>query len=191
MYKIKRRDPISIESSYKNDVNYINCKRLPLHRICFYNPLTGQRFYTDDVKLMVNKRNNQIDDFFKVYSSESKFTMIEFGFDFEMTNQIDRILVVVRRNLKRMNLNVKGFVWLVDKGEKNGNMHFHLTVATEYLNFSGKQLPKQLKMTFKNKKIHSEFVEDRARWKKYLKEKDIMYIGRRKRVFSKSRKFIK
>lgn len=190
MYKIKRRDPISIESSYKNDVNYINCKRLPKHRICFYNPLTGKRFYTDDVKLMVNKRNNQIDDFFRLYSSESKYTMIEIGFDFEMTNRIADVLLVVRRNLNRMNLNVKGFIWLVDKGEKNGNMHFHLSVATEYLNFSGKKLPKHLKMTFKNKKIHSGFVGDRARWKKYLKEKDIMYIGKRKRVFSKSRKFV-
>lgn len=191
MYKIKRRDPISIESSYKNDVNYINCKRLPIHRICFYNPLTGHRFYTDDLKLMVSKRNSQIDDFFRLYSSESKYTMIEIGFDFEMTNRIADVLLVVRRNFERMNLNIKGFIWLVDKGEINGNMHFHLTVATDYLNYSGKQLPKHLKMTFKNKKIHSEFVDDRARWKKYLKEKDIMYIGKRKRVFSKSRKFVK
>ena len=191
MYKLKRRDPISIESSSKNDVNYINCKRLPIHRICFYNPADGQRFYTDDLKLMVIKRNRQIDDFFRVYSSKSKYTMVEFGFDFEMTNRIDKILLVVRRNFERMNLNIKSFIWLVDKGEKNGNMHFHLTVATDYLNYSGKQLPKQLKMTFKNKKIHSDFVNDRASCKNYLKEKDIMYIGKRKRVFSKSRKFIK
>ena len=191
MYKIKRRDPISIESSSKNDVNYINCKRLPIHLICFYNPLTGHRYYTDDVKLMERKRNSQIDEFFHVFSSESKYTMLEFGFDFEMTDSISKVLLVVKRNFDRMGIPNLGFIWLVDKGEKNGTMHFHLTVATEFLNYSGKKLPKHLKMAFKNKKIHSQFVKDRVRWKKYLKQKDIMYIGKRKRVFSKSRKFIK
>jgi len=191
MYKIKRRDPLSIESTSKNDVNYINCKRLPIHRICFYNPLSGHRFYTDDVKLMVRKRNSQIDDFFRVYSSEKKYTMIEFGFDFEMTNNVSDVLLVVRRNFNRMGIPILGFFWLVDKGDKNGTMHFHLTVSTEFLNYSGKKLPKHLKMTFKKKKIHSGFVNNRSRWKRYLKQKDIMYIGKRKRVYGKSRQFIK
>lgn len=190
MYKLKRRDPISMESSSKNDINYINSKRNPIHRIWFYNPKNGHRFYTDDVKLMVIKRNRQIDDFFHVFSSESKYTMLEFGFDFDMTNSISNVLLVVKRNFDRMGIPNLGFIWLVDKGEKNGTMHFHLTVATKFLNYSGKKLPKHLKMAFKNKKIHSQFVSDRASWKKYLKEKDIMYIGKRKRVFSKSRKFV-
>jgi hypothetical protein len=191
MYKVKRKDPISIESSSKNDINCINTKRNPIHRICFYNPENGHRFYTDDVKLMAFKRNNRIDEFFEIFSSKTKYTMIEFGFDFNITNRISDILLVIRRNFKRINLPLRGFIWIVDKGKINGTMHFHLTVVTDALDYSGKQLPNQLKMKYKNKKIYSRFVDNRISWKDYLKKKDIMFIGKSKRVFGKSNKLLK
>lgn len=191
MYKIKRRDPISMESSSKNEINCINSKRNPIHRIWFYNPENGHRFYTDDVKLMAIKRNNRIDEFFEFFSSTEKYTMLEFGFDFSMTNRVADIMLVIRRNFKRINLPLKGFIWIVDKAPNNGTMHFHLTVVTDALYFKNKKLPSELKMKFKNKKIYSSFVNNRPRWKKYLKEKDIMYLGKGKRVYGKSNKIIK
>lgn len=191
MYKVKRKDPISIESSSKNNINCINTKRNPIHRICFYNPENGRRFFTDDVKLMAIKRNNKIDEFFKIFSSTKKYTMIEFGFDFNMTNKISDILLVIRRNLKRINQPLRGFIWIVDKGQRNGTMHFHLTVVTDFMDYKGKHIPNQLKMKFKSKKIYSRFVNNRISWRDYLKEKDIMYLGKGKRVYGKSNKIIK
>jgi len=65
----------------------------------------------------------------------------------------------------------------------NGTMHFHLVVAIERLNLKGKTLPKELKITFKDKKIHSAMVSNKPRLMNYLRKKEIYYIGKRKRVW--------
>jgi hypothetical protein len=119
-----------------------------------------------------------------------EYTWLEIGFDFSVNLRVSEILLKLKRNLIKIDVPTASFVWLVDKGDLNGNMHFHLLVATPRLDLKGKALPDCLKLKFKNKKIHSSFVTNKPNWIYYLKKKEIYFIGKRKRVYGKSRNII-
>jgi hypothetical protein len=139
-------------SSHNIGVNVINSIRIPQLEKIFINKTNGQKFATDEVKIMEHKRNKQITFFGEKFSSNSKYTMIELGFDFSVSEKPSKIILKLRRNLSKINTPLLGYIWLVDKGDANGNMHFHLVVAIERLNLKGKTLPKELKITLtKNK----------------------------------------
>jgi hypothetical protein len=90
--------------------------------------------------------------------------MIELGFDFSISEKTSKILLKLKRNLSKINTPLLGYIWLVDKGDVYGNMHFHLVVAIKKMNIRGKKLPDELKLTFKSKKIHSSFVSNKPKW---------------------------
>ena len=172
-------------------LNYTNTERKPRYKKEFRNKITQEKFVTNEVQIMKYKRNKKITQFFDTYSSYSKFSLIEIGFDFEVTTKISDVLRIVKRNIARLNQDFLGYIWLVDKGTENGTMHFHLVIACNKLDFVGKKLPKEMQFKFNGNKIHSAFVKNNEKLKKYLLKKKIYFIGKRKRVFGKSRKFIK
>jgi hypothetical protein len=55
------------------------------------------------------------------------------------------------------------------------------------IQIKGSKLPKELKLSYKERRVHSSFVTNKKRWIRYLKKKPIFYIGKRKRVYGKSR----
>ncbi|WP_291973301.1 hypothetical protein [Lutibacter sp.] len=169
--------------------NYINSTRNPNREKTFINKINGQRFIINDVQIMKYKRNKLITSFLKKYISNSKYTMIEIGVDFNSTKHISNILFKLKRQLKKIGITVLGYVWLVDRGEYGG-MHFHLVLAIEKINIKGKKLPKEFKLKFKGTRIHSAMVTNKPRLMNYLLKKEIYYIGKRKRVYGKSRKFL-
>lgn len=171
--------------------NYTNQERIPKYKKQFRNIITQEKFVTNEVQIMKYKRNKQIMFFFDTYSSYKCFSLIEVGFDFDVSTSISNVLRVIKRNIDRLNQDFLGYIWLVDKGKENGTMHFHLVVACNKLDFVGKKLPKQMQFKFKEKKIHSSFVKNNEKLKQYLLKKKIYFIGKRKRVYGKSRKFIK
>ncbi|WP_339836088.1 hypothetical protein [uncultured Flavobacterium sp.] len=170
---------------------YTNQERKPKYKKEFRNKMTDEKFVTNEVQIMKYKRNKKITMFFDTYSSYSKFSLIEVGFDFEVTNKASDVLRIVKRNIARLNQDFLGYIWLIDKGTENGTMHFHLVIACNKLDFVGKKLPKQMQFKFNEKKIHSSFVKNNEKLKQYLMKKKIYFIGKRKRVFGKSRRFIK
>ena len=171
--------------------NYTNQERKPKYKKQFRNKITQEKFVTNEVQIMKYKRNRKITVFFDTYSSYSKFSLIEVGFNFEVTNKASDVLRIVKRNITRLNQDFLGYIWLIDKGTENGTMHFHLVVACNKLNFKGKRLPKEMQFKFNGIKIHSSFVKNIEKLKKYLLKKKIYYIGKRKRVYGISRRFIK
>jgi hypothetical protein len=184
--KVYCKDIYSNISIQDIEVNVINTERKPRYEKTFYNRITGEKFNTNDVKISRFKRNQMLDGFYKRYD-EDKYTWIEIGFDFKTTTRIGDILLKVKRNLNKINLNPLSYVWLVDKGETYGNMHFHLLIAVDRIDIKGQKLPKELIFTFKQRKVHSSFVGSKKKMINYLKKKSIFYIGKRKRVYGKSR----
>lgn len=184
--KVYCKDIYSNISIQDIEVNVINTERKPRYEKTFYNRITGEKFNTNDVKISRFKRNQILDGFYNRYN-EVKYTWIEIGFDFKTTTRIGDVLLKIKRNLNKINLNPLSYVWLVDKGETYGNMHFHLLIAVDRIDIKGKKLPKELILTFKQRKVHSSFVGSKKKMINYLKKKPIFYIGKRKRVYGKSR----
>lgn len=184
--KVYCKDTYSNISIQDIEVNAINTERKPRYEKTFYNRITGEKFNTNDVKISRFKRNQILEGFYNRYN-EVKYTWIEIGFDFKTTTRIGDVLLKVKRNLNKINLNPLAYVWLVDKGETYGNMHFHLLIAVDRIEIKGQKLPKELKLTFKQRKVHSSFVGSKKKMINYLKKKPIFYIGKRKRVYGKSR----
>lgn len=172
-------------------VNYIYVERKPKYKKEFRNYTTQEKFVVDDVQIMKYKRNKNIKLFFETYSSTDKFSLIEFGFDFEVTTKASDVLRIAKRNIAKLNQDLLGYIWLVDKGIENGTMHFHMVIACNKLDFIGKRLTKEMRFIFNKNKIHSSFVKNNEKLKQYLLKKKIYFIGRRKRVYGNSRHFIK
>jgi len=114
--------------------------------------------------------------------------MIEIGFDFSVEEKTATLIRKLKRSLPKINSEILGYLWLIDKGENEG-MHFHLIISMPRINCQGKSLPKELKLTIKNKKVHSAFVSNKPKMMNYLLKKKIYYIGKRKRVHGRSLKF--
>lgn len=184
--KVYCKDLYSNISIQDIEVNVINTERKPRYEKTFYNRITGEKFDTNDVKISRYKRNKMLDEFYDRYNT-SKYSWIEIGFDFKTTTRIGDIILKVKRNLNKINLKPLAYVWLIDKGETYGNMHFHLIVVIDRIEIKGQKLPQELKLTFKQRKIHSSFVGNKKKMINYLKKKPVFYIGKRKRVYGKSR----
>ena len=184
------RETPSYESLQDRELNVINTKRIPRYEKTFFNKITGNRFNTDDVKLTMYKRNKIFSNFYQTYK-EAKYTWIEVGVDFKTTTRIADVLLKLKRNLKKINLKALAYVWLVDKGDIYGNMHFHLLVVIDRIELQGNKLPEELKLSFKERKIHSSFVANKKKMIDYLIKKPIFFIGKRKRVYGKSMVYYK
>ena len=178
---------ISKLSSHPLDINQI---RRPQLEKTFKLTTNGQKFIVTDVQIMKYKRNLLLHNFNDKFKS-TDYTWLEIGFDFSINERVSDVLLKLKRNLIKIEVPVKGYVWLVDKGDQYHNMHFHLLVATPRLDMSGKALPACLKLKFKNKKIHSSFVSNKPKMIDYLLKKEIYYIGKRKRVYGKNRDPVK
>jgi hypothetical protein len=188
MTEWKYSEATSKKSTSIIELDYINTERNAKYIKTFFNGVTGEKFIKNDVQIMKYKRNLQIIEFFRKYSSNTDYTMIEIGIDFKTTNRVADVLLKLKRNLNKIGLKPLEYFWLVDKGEEFGNMHFHLIVVVNKIDIKGKSLPDALKLKFKGKKIHSSFVHNKPKMMKYLLDKQIFYIGKRKRVFGKSQK---
>ena len=169
------------------ETNYINNERKPKYEKTFLNRITGDRFIRNEVQIMKYKRNLLLKDFNQNYNSD-EYTWLEIGVDFSSTTKISDVLLKLKRNLKKIGFDTLGYFWLVDKGDYC-SMHFHLLVAIKKIDIKGKQLPNEFKLTFKERKIHSAFVYNKPKMIEYLLKKPIYYIGKRKRVFGKSRHY--
>ncbi len=169
------------------ELNVINTERIPRYDKTFFNKITREKFNTNEVKMMRYRRNQMLTDFYQEFK-ESKYTWLELGLDFKTTTRIADVLLKLNRNLKKINLKSLAYVWIIDKGITNGNMHFHLLVCVDKIQLKGSKLPKELKLSFKERKVHSSFVSNKNLMIRYLKKKPIFYIGKRKRVFGRSRK---
>ena len=171
-----------------NDIEYniINTERKATFLKSFKTANPNVKFHTDNVKMIKYNRNKQLTNFYNQFK-ETKYTWFEIGFDFRTTTRLADIVLKAKRNLSKIGLDPIAYIWIIDKGKRNGLMHYHLLIVTDKIQLKGKQLPKELQLTFKQRIVHSSFVSNKKWIIAYLKKKPIYYIGRKRRVFGKSR----
>ena len=171
-----------------NDIEYniINTERKATLLKSFKTANPNVKFHTDNVKMIKYNRNKQLTNFYNQFK-ETKYTWFEIGFDFRTTTRLADIVLKAKRNLSKIGLDPIAYIWIIDKGKRNGLMHYHLLIVTDKIQLKGKQLPKELQLTFKQRIVHSSFVSNKKWIIAYLKKKPIYYIGRKRRVFGKSR----
>ena len=187
MTEFKFSEDTSKKSTSIIELNCINTERKAKYVKTFINRASGKSFQKNDVQILKYKRNLLIEDFFRKYSSNIDYSMIEIGFDFKVNNRVADILLKLKRNLNKIGIKPLEYFWIVDKGDVFGQMHFHLVVAIDRIDVKGKKLPKELKLNYKGKKVHSALVSIKNDIRGYLLRKPIFFIGKRKRVFGKSR----
>lgn len=171
-----------------NDIEYniINTERKATLLKSFKTANPNVKFHTDNVKMIKYNRNKLLTNFYNQFK-ETKYTWIEIGFDFETTTRVADIVLKAKRNLSKIGFKPIAYIWIIDKGKRNGLMHYHLLIVTDKIQLKGKQLPKELQLTFKRRIVHSSFVSNKKWIIAYLKKKPIFYVGRKRKVYGKNR----
>lgn len=195
MLKFKYKSPLR-ERSYK-DVNLflrkkeaensISCPKRPAYSKHFINTINGYEIVFTDVDFIKYKRNKLIDAFFSRYNDKNKYELFEFGIPYVVTNDITVLIRKIKNDCEKANIKIYGYIWVYDVGEENFGEHFHLALATDPI----KELkyPNALKIKYKGKRIHGDFIRHPNRFKKYLKKKEVFERGYRKRLYGKSFNF--
>lgn len=165
----------------------INSLKIPTYETFFKNETTGKVFKFNNVKILKYNRNKIINHFFDTYIDSKKFSLIEFGIPYIVTERIERITQKIKRRCLSNGYKVLGFVWIFDVGEENFGAHYHLVVAIK--KYSKREYPDFLKIEFKKQIIHGAFVRNRNAFRRYLLGKKIYEKGKRKRIYGNSRRF--
>lgn len=168
----------------KSFINYPTIKK-PVYSIVFQNENTGSFFEIDDTAIMKHKRNKMIVQFFEKYSNQKKYQLFEFGLPFKTSENVGLIIQKIKRRFDSIDIKVLGYIWVYDVGEENFGAHYHIAVSTIKLN--DYKYPDALKINFKGKKIHGDFVRKNNAFKNYLIGKCLYEKGYKKRLYGKSK----
>ena len=170
-----------------NSIKNIPIPKKPIYMSLFQNETNGKFFEFTDVQIHKYKRNNNIDLFNRTYENKDKYTLLEFGIPFNVSESISPIIQKIKRRCSAMGNELLGYVWVYDVGEENFGQHYHLVVAIKALNKY--KYPDLLKIKYKNKAIHGDIVRNNLAFENYLKVKELYERGYKKRLFGKSLKF--
>lgn len=91
------------------DTNSANSIRLPLYHKTFLNKTSGKKFERNDVEIMKFKRNKMFIEFLNFFDSNSTYSMIEIGFDFNISHRVREILLKLKRQLKKLDIIILGY----------------------------------------------------------------------------------
>jgi hypothetical protein len=170
-----------------NSINNTPIPKKPVFISVFQNETNGKFFELTDIQIHMHKRNNIIHLFNRTYENKDKYTLLEFGIPFIVSESVSPIIQKIKRGCSAMGNELLGFVWVYDVGEENFGQHYHLVVAIKAI--KKYKYPDQLKIKYKNKAIHGDFVRNNLAFENYLKGKDLYERGYKKRLFGKSLKF--
>lgn len=148
----------------------------------------SKRIPFTDLEVIKYHRARKIRLFFETYSCKKKYTLLEYVIKHEEDIKLDRFFFALKKSLKENGSELLGYIRLVDIGELGG-IHHHIAVAIQKIDFKGKLLPKHLKRTFNNKRVHGEIIEEYKKKISYYTPKEIIDLGIRKRTFAHSRKY--
>lgn len=161
--------------------------RKPSYISVFQHEHNGDFFEFDDVAITKYKRNQIIKMFFDAYSNKVNYQLFEFGVPFSVSISIGSIIQKIKRKCSYMNNELLGYIWVYDVGEENFGEHYHLVIATKKVKKC--KYPDELKINFKGKKVHGDFVKTYNAFKNYLLGKQLYDRGYKKRLFGKSKIF--
>tara|TARA_A100001015_G_scaffold167596_1_gene186321 strand:- start:1172 stop:1774 length:603 start_codon:yes stop_codon:yes gene_type:complete len=168
----------------KSFISYPTIKK-PVYSIVFQNENTGNFFEIEDTAIMKYKRDKIIIQFFNKYSNQKMYQLFEFGLPFITSENVGIIIQKIKRRCNSINVNLLGYIWVYDVGKENFGEHYHIVVSTLKLN--DYKYPDALKLDYKGKKIHGDFVRKNNAFKNYLIGKCLYEKGYKKRLYGKSK----
>jgi hypothetical protein len=168
----------------KSFISYPTIKK-PVYSIVFQNESTGNFFEIEDTAIMKHKRNKMIIQFFEKYSNQKIYQLFEFGLPFKTSENVGLIIQKIKRRFDSIDMKVLGYIWVYDVGEENFGAHYHIVASTLKLN--DYKYPDALKLNYKGKNIHGDFVRKNNAFKNYLIGKCLYEKGYKKRLYGKSK----
>lgn len=162
---------------------------LPLQPKClkrYINQITGEISYSTDLSGRQAKKNTIVWAFKKFYLTKFKRKDVSLlGIVVDDCGTISNFIHFLKKKLKRKQINVLGYVWVRDVGEKEWKKHFHLLVAIERID--GKTF-KNLFQSKKTNKYDLQFIRNIKGLSEYCSRKDL-YGVKGQRTYGKSKEF--
>jgi hypothetical protein len=186
-YKLVRFENLS-ESSFWNSNNSGQIPQIAKYRKYYFNPITGYGFSSTDLNYRLYKRDLSIELFCCTYEKlywEKQVSILAFIVNESEYNSISKFLNTMTKKLSRKQIEKLGFVWVRDCGDKEGEPHFHLLLASTRIN---RAVYNELFSKKHNTKYQLEFMKTKNGLKSYLLKKEL-FGSKGKRAYGKSRKF--
>ena len=161
----------------------------PLYEIRLTNIKTGKSFWGNDLQSKKNKKNRILEDFKQAYwdfYESGLLTITSCVVNAEGYKSVSAFINNKKRLLKKHNINVLGYVSVLDIGETFFKPHYHILLATTTM--KEEQVVKLLNDKGK-KRYSAELLETKNGMQKYLNKKELYSKNKKGRCYTRSRKF--
>ncbi len=187
-YKLWRYDLLS-GASIDSD-NLGQTPQRAKYRKHFVNLDTAVVSQITDLQSRKHKRNIQVEQFVKCYTSsfkKQKISILSFVVKEAYYQTISKFVNTISKKFARKGIKKLGHVWVRDVGDIQAEKHFHILIATTRIE------PETFRNLF-SKKRHSnydvEFARNTKGLRTYIKQKEL-YGSKKQRAFGKSVEFRK
>jgi hypothetical protein len=162
----------------------------PMYIKTFINTFTNNFCQISDLEIRKNKRNQYLDNFTSTYERsyhEKSISILGIVVNVSDFSSITSFISTIKKKLRRKKIQVLGYVWVRDSGEKRVKPHFHILLASSRI--SQEQFDELFSKKRKsNYEIQLSYFPKGL--KAYLKKKGI-FGKKRQKAFGKSRIFKK
>lgn len=134
---MKQYSFLKYESLLGRSVNSNNTGQIPLEpKILktFINNFTHTLCQISDLDIRKNRRNQYLDIFISTYEKsyfDNSISILGIIVNISDYPTVTKFLEMLKKKLKRKNIETLGYVWLRDSGEKRAEPHFHVILACE------------------------------------------------------------
>jgi hypothetical protein len=148
----------------------------------------GQAVYTtDDLKSGNNRKIKAVDRFTDFFNPLYKFHKVSLlFFTLTIANQsritIAQTIDILKKRCKRNNVNLKGYLWIIEVSPEGLHVHYHLVLATDRVNLKGGIIPDYFKLdNVWGARTQVGFVKKNVKYylSKYFKKNNYRILGKR------------
>ncbi len=162
----------------------------PMYIKTFINNYTNTVCHISDLDIRKNKRNQYLDTFISTYEKsyyEQSISILGIIINVSVYPSITKFLEMLKKKLKRKDIETLGYVWLRDAGDEVAEPHFHIILTSTRIS---KEQFKELFEVKKNSNYEVQLSYFPNGLKSYFKKKGI-FGKKQQRSFGKSRIFKK
>lgn len=154
----------------------------------FLNTETGEFNSVTDLESKKYKRDRILSLFYQVYKKhylDKTLTILSCVANQDTYPTISKFMNTITRKLKRKEIERLGYVWVRDIGDIKFDKHYHIIIATTYIN---KNKFKELFCKKDHSNYEIELLKKPTGMLNYIKDKEL-YGANKQRTYGKSRKF--
>ena len=190
---MKQYSFLKYESLLGKSLNSNNTGQTPLEPMyikTFINNYTNTVCQISDLDIRKNKRNHYLDTFISTYEKsyyEQSISILGIIVNVSDYPSIKKFLEMLKKKLKRKDIETLGYVWLRDVGDKVAEPHFHIMLASTRIS---KEQFAEICAKKKKSNYEVQLCYFPNGLKSYFKKKGI-FGKKQQRSFGKSRIFKK